>query len=69
MDSIEKKTDENNIKLIAWINPYRIRSNNDISSISGNNIVNKYLNTSSVEIKNGIYFINIGKPRSPDSIL
>lgn len=56
LDYFIKLSHENNIKLIAWINPYRIRSNNDISSISGNNIVNKYLNTSSVEIKNGIYF-------------
>lgn len=56
LDYFIKKSHENNIKLIAWINPYRIRSNNDISSISGNNIVNKYLNTSSVEVKNGIYF-------------
>lgn len=56
LDYFIKKSHENNIKLIAWINPYRIRSNNDISSISDNNIVNKYLNTSSVEIKNGIYF-------------
>ena len=56
LDYFIKKSHENNIKLIAWINPYRIRSNNDISSISGNNIINKYLNTSSVEIKNGIYF-------------
>lgn len=56
LDYFIKLSHENNIKLIAWINPYRIRSNNDISSISGNNIVNKYLNTSSIEIKNGIYF-------------
>lgn len=56
LDYFIKLSHENNIKLIAWINPYRIRSNNDISSISDNNIVNKYLNTSSVEIKNGIYF-------------
>ena len=56
LDYFIKLSHENNIKLIAWINPYRIRSNNDISSISGNNIVNKYLNTSSVEIKEGIYF-------------
>ena len=56
LDYFIKLSHENNIKLIAWINPYRIRSNNDISSISGNNIVNKYLNTSSVEIKNWIYF-------------
>ena len=56
LDYFIKLSHENNIKLIAWINPYRIRSNNDISSISDNNIVNKYLNTSSVEIKNGLYF-------------
>lgn len=56
LDYFIKLSHENNIKLIAWINPYRIRSNNDISSISENNVVYKYLNTSSVEIKNGIYF-------------
>lgn len=56
LDYFIKKSHENNIKLIAWINPYRIRSNNDISSISENNVVYKYLNTSNVEIKEGIYF-------------
>ena len=56
LDYFIKLSHENNIKLIAWINPYRIRSNNDISSISENNVVYKYLNTSNVEIKEGIYF-------------
>lgn len=56
LDYFIKLSHENDIKLIAWINPYRIRSNNDISSISENNVVYKYLNTSNVEIKEGIYF-------------
>ena len=52
-----KKSHENNIKLIAWINPYRIRNTKDLTSISENNVVYKYLNTTNIEINdNGIYF-------------
>lgn len=57
LDYFIKKSHENNIKLIAWINPYRIRNTKDLTSISENNVVYKYLNTTNIEINDdGIYF-------------
>lgn len=44
-----------NIKIYAWINPYRVRSNNDLSSISGDDNISKFINTNKMEVKNGIY--------------
>ena len=45
------------IKVHAWINPYRIRNDNDISKISVNNPAYNLLNTTHVMIsKNGIYY-------------
>lgn len=51
-----EKCHKRNIMLMAWINPYRIRNNEDISSISKDNLAFKYLNTNNVYINNGIYF-------------
>ena len=46
-----------NIKVHAWINPYRISFSNDISSISKNNPAYKLLKTTSVyKDKKGIYY-------------
>ena len=46
-----------NIKVHAWINPYRISFNSDINNLSDNNPAKKLINTSSVMIdKNGIYY-------------
>ena len=50
------KCHEKDILLTAWINPFRIRNNEDISSISKDNFAFKYLNTEVVYINNGIYF-------------
>ncbi len=51
-----KKSHEKNIKIHAWINPYRI-SFSDKNSISDNNPAKKLINTSSVKIdKKGIYY-------------
>lgn len=49
------KAHQKKIKVHAWINPYRIRSNTNTSSIDKNNIIYSWLNTNKVEIKNGIY--------------
>lgn len=47
----------NNIKVHAWINPYRISFNTDINFLSDKNPAKKLINTSSVMIdKNGIYY-------------
>lgn len=47
-----------NIKIHAWINPFRIRNETDISSISINNPAYNLLNTNSVKIidNKGIYY-------------
>ena len=44
------------MKVIAWINPYRIRTTDDIASISKKNPAYQYLNTNTIYQKNGIYF-------------
>ena len=44
------------LSLVAWINPYRIRNNEDIEGLSIYNPAYKYLGTSTVYINNGIYF-------------
>ena len=47
----------NNIKVHAWINPYRISFNTDINFLSDKNPAKKLINTSSIMIdKNGIYY-------------
>lgn len=51
-----KKSHENHIKVIAWINPYRVRTTEDITSISEKNPAFQYLNTNTLYIKNGIYY-------------
>ena len=49
------KSHESNIKLHAWINPYRIRSTSDTSDISKDNVIYKWIGTRNIEIKDGIY--------------
>lgn len=60
MDYLEyfiKESKKRNIKVHAWINPYRISSSNDISKISKNNPAYTLLNTNDVKIsKEGIYY-------------
>lgn len=47
----------NNIKVHAWINPYRISFTTDINFLSDKNPAKKLINTSSIMIdKNGIYY-------------
>jgi len=52
------KSHEKDIEIHAWINPYRIRTNTDISSISIKNPAYKWLNTNNVKIieNKGIYY-------------
>lgn len=57
LDYFIKMSHKNNIRLHAWINPYRIRSNLSKEEIKDNNPAFKYLNTNKVE-KNakGIFY-------------
>ena len=45
-----------NMKLFAWINPYRIRGDEDASDLSEDNPAVSYLNTDSIYISDGIYY-------------
>lgn len=51
-----KKAHEKDIKVYAWINPYRVRTTTDQTTISTKNPAYKYLNTDYLYIKNGIYY-------------
>lgn len=63
-----KFSHKKNIKVIAWINPYRIRTTEDTSTISKNNPAYKYLDTDIVYINNGIYY-NPSKKETEDLII
>lgn len=51
-----EESHKNHIKVIAWINPYRIRTTNDFTTISKNNPAYQYLNTNTIYQNNGIYY-------------
>ena len=58
LDYFVKKAHKNNLELHAWINPYRISNDTDISVISKDNPAYKLLNTDAVKIIDsvGIYY-------------
>ena len=58
LDLFLKYSHKNNIKIYAWINPYRISSDTDINKISKNNPAYIYLDTNNVKIieGKGIYY-------------
>ena len=47
---------DNDMKLIAWINPYRVRTIEDQGTITASSPAYKYRNTDTLYIKNGIYY-------------
>ena len=57
LDYFIKKAHSKNIKIHAWINPYRISFENNINSISDKNPAKRLIDTSSIMVdKNGIYY-------------
>lgn len=51
-----EESKKKNIEIYVWINPYRIRSENDISDISKESYYYKWLDTNNIErSENGIY--------------
>ena len=57
LDYFIKESHKRNIKVHAWINPYRISNTNDINKLSDNNPAITYLKTNDAKItKNGIYY-------------
>ena len=68
LDYFIKESHKQNIKIIAWINPYRVRTTNDITTITIKNPAFKYLNTDTIYIENGIYY-NPSKKEVTDLIV
>ena len=72
MDYLEyfiKEASIRNLKVHAWINPYRISSNNDTTSISKTNPAYSLLNTNHVRVSDiGIYY-NPSSPKVIDLII
>ena len=51
-----KQCNKHDIKLYAWINPYRIRTTDEIESISNLNPAYPYLNSDTIYRNNGVFF-------------
>ena len=68
LDYFIKQAHKYNIKIIAWINPYRIRTTSDVSTITPKNPAYKYLNTDTIYIDNGVFY-NPSKKEVTDLIV
>jgi len=68
LDYFIQESHKKGIKVYAWINPYRIRTTIDTSSITELSPAYKYLNTDYIYINNGIYF-NPSKKEVEDLIV
>lgn len=68
LDYFIKESNKKNIKVIAWINPYRVRTTSNIESIDNNELIYKYINTDYLYINNGIY-LNPSKKEIEDLIV
>lgn len=51
-----EKAHEKGIKVYAWINPYRVRTTEDINSITDINPAFKYINTDTLYVGDGIFY-------------
>ena len=68
LDYFIEESNKRNIKVIAWINPYRVRTTSNIESINSDELVYKYINTDYLYINNGIY-LNPSKSEVEDLIV
>ena len=68
LDYFIKESHKSNVKVIAWINPYRIRTTCDKTTITEKNPAYKYLDSDIVHINNGIYY-NPSKQETEDLIV
>ena len=68
LDYFIQESHKKGIKVYAWINPYRIRTTIDTSTITELSPAYKYLNTDYIYINNGIYF-NPSKKEVEDLIV
>ena len=63
-----EEAQKNDIKIIAWINPYRVRTTENINNITDRNPAYKYLNTDTIYINNGVFY-NPSKKEVTDLII
>lgn len=63
-----EEAQKNDIKIIAWINPYRVRTTENINNITDKNPAYKYLNTDTIYINNGVFY-NPSKKEVTDIII
>lgn len=68
LDYFIRKAHKEKMFLYAWINPYRVRTNSDINSISVANPAHKYINTDTLFVGKGIFY-NPAKPEVEDLIV
>ena len=68
LDFFIKESHKRNVLLYAWINPYRVRTNENIESISSINPAFKYIDTDYLYVNNGIY-LNPAKKEVEDLIV
>ena len=62
------KAKNKNINVYAWINPYRIRNNNDIDSLNKESYYYKWIGTDYIEINEKGIFLNPAKEEVVDYI-
>lgn len=63
-----KNSHKYNIELHAWINPYRVRTNSDVTTITEGNPAYKYIDTDYLYVNDGIY-LNPAKDEVIDLIV
>lgn len=63
-----EKAHEKDISVYVWINPYRVRTNSNIDSISSYNPAYKYIGSDTLYVNKGIYF-NPAKEEVEDLIV
>ena len=56
LDYFIKEAHNSNLRLYAWINPYRVETTNNIDLITKDNPAYKYIGTDNIYISNGIYY-------------
>ena len=59
LDYFIKEAHKNKLELHAWINPYRISNNTDISIISKDNPAYELLNTNAVKVIDNVKFLDL----------
>lgn len=68
LDYFIKKSHQKNLSIYAWLNPYRVRTNENVASITTTNPAYKYIGTDTLFINNGIFY-NPAKQEVEDLIV